>query len=158
MAISTLHNDSPFHVGDTVRVHYRIIEKDMVAGKTKKEKKEEVKDRIQVFEGICMAISGRAENKTFRVRRIGSGNIGIERIFPLVSPWIKKVEVKRKGDVRRAKLYYLRDKTAKEIARISSAQTLVATESAKNTGKAAKAVEATPAPVAAETQATSVKE
>lgn len=120
MAISlTLHNQT-IHVGDTVRVHYKIIEKQVVSGKTKREKHEEQKERTQVFEGIVLAIRGRDEGKSFIVRRLGVGNIGIERIFPVISPWIKKVEVKKKGDVRRAKLFYLRDKTRKEIARIAT--------------------------------------
>lgn len=119
MAIEITIKDTKIHVGDTVRVHYRIIEKDVVAGKTKKEKHEETKERLQVFEGMVLSISGRAEGKSFLVRRLGVGNVGIERIFPVNSPWIAKVEVKRKGDVRRAKLYYLRSKTKKEISRIA---------------------------------------
>ena len=119
MAISITFGENTFSVGDTVRVHYRIVEKDVVAGKTKKEKKEEVKERIQVFEGMVLAIRGEGNNKNFVVRRIGADGIGIERIFPVMSPWIAKVTVKRKGDVRRAKLYYLRNKTKKEISKIA---------------------------------------
>lgn len=119
MAISLDIHGTVVGVGDTVRVHYKIIEKDIVAGKTKKEKHEEQKERVQVFEGIVIAIRGRDEGKSFVVRRLGVGNIGIERIFPVISPWIKKVEVKKKGDVRRSKLYYLREKSRKEIGRIT---------------------------------------
>lgn len=108
MANSTIHNNITFHVGDTVDVHYKLIEKEKVSGKAKKEVKEEVRERTQIFEGIVIKIKGEGENKSFTVRRIGSGRIGIERIFPLSSPWIKKVTVKKKGSVRRAKLYYLR--------------------------------------------------
>ncbi|MBI5619662.1 50S ribosomal protein L19, partial [Candidatus Gottesmanbacteria bacterium] len=97
-----------FHVGDTVRVHYKLIEKEKVSGKTKREVHEETHERTQVFEGIVLAIRGSGENTMFTVRRIGAGAIGIERIFPLASPWIKKLEVKKHGEVRRAKLYYLR--------------------------------------------------
>lgn len=110
--------ETPFHVGDTVAVHYKLIEKEKIAGKTKREVKEEVRERIQVFEGIVIAIKGSGENAMFTVRRIGAGAIGVERIFPLVSPWIKKLEVKKLGDVRRAKLYYLRQKQGKEATRI----------------------------------------
>lgn len=107
-----------FHVGDTVRVHYKLIEKEKTAGKTKKEVKVETRERIQVFEGIVIQIKGSAENKSFVVRHIGAGAIGVERIFPMVSPWIKKIEVKKLGDVRRAKLYYLRNKVGKAAYRV----------------------------------------
>lgn len=110
-----------FHVGDTVRVHYKLIEKEKVAGKTKREVKEETRERIQVFEGIVIAIKGSQENAMFTVRRIGAGQIGIERIFPLLSPWIRKIEVKKHGSVRRAKLYYLRARTGKAAVRINEA-------------------------------------
>lgn len=109
------------HVGDTVRVHYKLIEKEKVAGKTKREVKVETRERTQVYEGIVISIKGSGENTMFTVRRIGAGAIGIERIFPLVSPWIKKLEVKKLGQVRRAKLYYLRDKIGKAATRIDEA-------------------------------------
>ncbi len=108
----------PFHVGDTVRVHYKLIEKEKVAGKTKREVKEEVHERTQVFEGIVIAIKGSNENTMIMVRKIGAAAVGIERIFPLVSPWIKKFEVKKQGLVRKAKLYYLRGKMGREATRI----------------------------------------
>lgn len=95
-------------MGDLVRVLTKLIEKEKKAGRTKREEKIEEKERIQVFEGKVIGIRGRGENKTFTVRRIGVGGVEIERIFPLSSPWITKIEVKEKGDVRRAKLYYLR--------------------------------------------------
>lgn len=110
-----------FHVGDTVSVHYRLIEKEKVAGKTKREVKEEVRERLQPFAGIVIAIRGGAENTMFTVRHLGSGNIGVERIFPLVSPWIKKIQVKKSGWVRRAKLYYLRQRTGRSATRIDEA-------------------------------------
>ena len=119
MATWTFENESvPFHVGDTVRVHYKLIEKEKVSGKTKREVKEETHERIQVFEGIVIAIRGGAENTMFTVRRIGAAAVGVERIFPLISPWIKKIEVAKRGDVRRAKLYYLRGKQGKEATKI----------------------------------------
>lgn len=109
------------HVGDTVRVHYKLIEKEKIAGKTKREVKEETHERTQVFEGILIAIKGSGANTMLTVRRIGAGSVGVERIFPLVSPWIKKMEVKKSGQVRRAKLYYLRGRTGKSATTIHEA-------------------------------------
>jgi large subunit ribosomal protein L19 len=123
----------PFHVGDTVRVHYRLIEHEKVSGKTKREVKEQTRERVQVFEGIVISISGSAENTMFTVRRIGSGSIGIERILPLISPWIRKLEVKKYGDVRRAKLYYLRDLKGKAATKIKEDKTPQKTTPAKTT-------------------------
>lgn len=108
MANRAKFGETTFNVGDQVRVHVRLIEKEKKGGKTKREERLEQRERIQVFDGIVLAIRGREENKTFTVRRIGTGGVGIERIFPLNSPWITKIEAKKKGDVRRAKLYYLR--------------------------------------------------
>ena len=107
------------HVGDTVRVHYKLIEKTKVSGKTKREVHEESHERTQVFEGIVIAIKGIAINTMFTVRRVGAGRVGIERIFPLQSPWIKNLEVKKSGRVRRAKLYFLRDRIGKSATKIS---------------------------------------
>lgn len=107
-----------FHVGDTVRVHYKLIEKEKVAGKTKREVHEESHERTQVFEGIVISIKGIGMNAMFTVRRVGAGRIGIERILPVHSPWIKNLEVKKMGKVRRAKLYYLRDRIGKSATKI----------------------------------------
>ena len=87
-----------FRIGDTVKVPYQIVE-----GTT---------ERIQVFEGIVIAINNKGISKTFTVRKISYG-VGVERIFPLHSPRIAKVEVVRYGKVRRSKLYYLRDRIGK---------------------------------------------
>lgn len=123
MANTASHNQTQFHVGDTVRVNYRLIEKETVAGKAKREVKEEIRERIQAFEGVVLSIRGNEpENKMFTVRRIGVGSIGIERIFPLISPWIKTIDVVKKASVRRAKLYYLRHKTVKELDRLKEKQ------------------------------------
>ncbi|MBI2611906.1 50S ribosomal protein L19 [Candidatus Gottesmanbacteria bacterium] len=114
MANLIKYGETTFHIGDTIRVHYRIIEKEKVAGKAKREVKEEIRERVQAFEGIVIAINGRGNNVSFTVRRLGVNNVAIERIFPLISPWIKKIEVVHKGKVRRAKLYYLRKKEGRE--------------------------------------------
>lgn len=82
-----------FEPGDTIAVHLRVIEGE--------------KERIQVFQGTVISIRGGGANRTFTVRKI-SGGVGVERIFPFHSPRIARVEVKRRGKVRRAKLYYLR--------------------------------------------------
>ena len=106
------------HVGDTIRVHYKLIEHEKVAGKTKREVKDETHERTQVFEGILIAIRGSGVNCMFTVRHVGTSAVGIERIFPLQSPWIRKMEVKKHGTVRRAKLYYLRGRQGKSATRI----------------------------------------
>ena len=102
-------NDIPdFKVGDTVRVHVKIIEGQ--------------RERIQVFEGYVLKRQNGGISETFTVRRLSEG-IGVEKTFPLNSPKIEKVEVIRKGDVRRAKLNYMRQRTGK-AARIKSKETL----------------------------------
>lgn len=87
-----------FRVGDTVRVHFNIIE-----GAT---------ERVQIFEGLCIAKKNSGTRKTFTVRKLSYG-VGVERIFPLHSPRIVKIEVIRHGRVRRAKLYYIRNRVGK---------------------------------------------
>jgi large subunit ribosomal protein L19 len=94
-----LKSDFPeFSVGDTLDVHVRIIEGD--------------KERVQVYQGVLIAMKGRGVNTTITVRRIVA-NEGVERIFPLHSPRLAKIEVVRRGDARRAKLYFLRDRVGK---------------------------------------------
>jgi len=110
-----------FNIGDTIRVHYKLIEKEKIAGKTKREVKLETHERTQVFEGIVIALKRSQENQTVTVRKIGLAGIGIERIFPLVSPWIRNIEIKKHGKVRRAKLYYLRSRTGKSATKINEA-------------------------------------
>lgn len=88
-----------FKAGDTLRVGIKIIEGD--------------KSRIQNFEGICIAVRGNGVDRTFTVRKIGANNIGVEKIFPIFSDSIDKIEVLRIGRVRRAKLYYLRTRRGK---------------------------------------------
>ena len=89
-----------FEIGDTVNIHTRILEGD--------------KERIQIFNGVVIARSGSGSREMFTVRRIVA-NEGVERKFPLHSPKIEKVEVVRSGEVRRAKLYYLRQRTGKSV-------------------------------------------
>jgi large subunit ribosomal protein L19 len=121
MANQAKWNTIVFHVGDTVRVHYKLIEREKVSGKTKREVHEETRERAQVFEGIVIAIKNEGVNTMFTVRKIGAASVGIERIFPLVSPWIKKISIKKSGSVRRAKLYYLRGRTGKSATKINEA-------------------------------------
>ncbi|MBX3178527.1 MAG: 50S ribosomal protein L19 [Candidatus Hydrogenedentes bacterium] len=96
-----------FNVGDTVRVHFRIVEGE--------------KERIQVFEGVVICRkNGEGPTATFTVRRVAFSE-GVERVFPLHSPRVEKVEVTREGEVRRAKLYYLRERVGK-AARVKAKQ------------------------------------
>jgi large subunit ribosomal protein L19 len=105
---AALRKDVPsFAPGDSVRVHVKVREGE--------------KERIQVFAGVVIARRGGGARETFTVRKISSG-IGVERIFPLHSPVIDKIEVDRKGAVRRAKLYYLRERKGK-AARIGEKRT-----------------------------------
>lgn len=95
-----VRDDLPeFVSGDTVNVHYRVREGD--------------KERIQKFEGVVIKKRGSGPNKTITVRKISSGNIGVERIFPLSSPYVADIKVVRQGSVRRSKLYYLRKRQGK---------------------------------------------
>ena len=104
---SQLKEKAPeFQIGDSVRVHVKIKEGD--------------KERIQLYAGTVIARNGGGSSETFTVRHISYGE-GVERVFPLHSPYVTKVEVERSGVVRRAKLYYLRDRTSKQ-SRLKEAQ------------------------------------
>jgi large subunit ribosomal protein L19 len=95
--------------GDTIRVTQKIIEKDKKTNKPK--------TRLQDFEGLCLSVKhGKEAGSTFTLRKVASG-VGVERIFPLYSPMIEKIEVIKRSKVRRAKLYHIRKKAAKEIRR-----------------------------------------
>src|SRR5689334_17141633 len=107
-----------FQPGDTVRVNVKI--------------KEGERERVQAYEGVCIARSGAGLQENFTVRKISFGE-GVERVFPVMSPMIESIEVKRRGAVRRAKLYYLRDRRGKS-ARIA--------ERAMGAGREEAAVEA----------------
>ncbi len=93
-----------FSPGDLVKVSWEITEDD--------------KTRVQDFTGVVIAIKGKEDYKTFTVRKISTGNIGVERIFPLFSPKLKNLEVLKEGKVRRSKLYYLRDRVGKRAMKI----------------------------------------
>ena len=96
---SSIKEDAPkIEIGSTVRVHVKL--------------REGSRERIQVFEGTVIAMRGSGVSETFTVRRLSYG-VGVERVFPLHSPNVAKVELVRKGRVRRAKLYYLRDRVGK---------------------------------------------
>jgi large subunit ribosomal protein L19 len=119
-----------FHIGDQVDVHQRILEGQ--------------KERIQIFSGVVIARRGTGMRETFTVRRIVQGE-GVERIFPLHSPKIAKIEMKRTGKVRRAKLYYLRDRVGKatrlrERTKGGVVQGTAQTDSRAGKGKAESAV------------------
>lgn len=94
---------TPFRVGDTIKVHTRVIEGD--------------KERIQIYSGIVIGRKGTGINENFTVRRVSYGE-GVERVFPLHSPRIAKIEVERRGAVRRAKLYYLRSRKGKSATTV----------------------------------------
>ncbi|HEY8416832.1 MAG TPA: 50S ribosomal protein L19 [Limnochordales bacterium] len=94
-----MRRDVPdFKAGDTVRVHVKVVEAD--------------RERIQVFEGVVLRRSGGGLSETFTVRKVSQG-VGVERTFPLHSPRVDKIEVVRRGDVRRSRLYYLRERAGK---------------------------------------------
>jgi len=114
----------PFRPGDTVRVHVNIREGD--------------KERVQIFEGVVTRRRGRGPSATFTVRKVSYG-VGVERIFPVESPQVKKVEIKARGHVRRARLYYLRElvgKKARLRSKVRDLSGLVAAEA----GTAAEAL------------------
>ncbi len=103
--ISANIKETSLHIGDMLRVHVQIVE----GGKS----------RVQVFEGILISMRGRAENKTFTVRKVGAAGVGVERTWPMDATNIVKIEVKKPtSGVRRSKLYYLRDLTGKSATRV----------------------------------------
>ncbi|MDH3597803.1 MAG: 50S ribosomal protein L19 [Rhodospirillales bacterium] len=115
-----------FNPGDTLRVNVKVVEGS--------------RERIQAFEGVCIARKNRGVNSSFTVRKISYGE-GVERIFPLYSPRIDSIELVRRGDVRRAKLYYLRGRTGKR-ARIAEKTTGAAGKAAQGEREAAAKVKA----------------
>ena len=111
-AFATGKQHPTFKAGDTITVAYKIIEG--------------AKERIQLYRGVVIKISGHGDKKRFTVRKM-SGTVGVERIFPIESPAIESIEVNKVGTVRRAKLYYLRNLTGKK-ARIREKRSAVAKE------------------------------
>jgi len=111
-----------FRVGDTVRVHAKVVEGD--------------KERIQVFEGVVIGRQGSGAREVIRVRKLSYG-VGVERLFPLHSPMIDKIELAKQGKVRRAKLYFLRDLRGK-AARIKEKERTLATAAGASTEAAAE--------------------
>ncbi len=109
-----------FQPGDTVRVNVKIKEGD--------------RERVQAYEGVCIGRQGAGLNESFTVRKISFGE-GVERVFPVYSPMIESIEVKRRGAVRRAKLYYLRDRRGKS-ARIAERQMNASTATKEETTEA----------------------
>lgn len=117
-----------FEIGDTVKVHAKVVEGE--------------KERVQIFEGIVIARRGILSTETFTVRKVSFG-VGVERIFPLHSPAIAKVDVVRHGKVRRAKLYYLREKKGK-MAKVAEREVIYESKKKKAVSKAAEPVASEP--------------
>ena len=131
-SIDAVHQDAlrrdlpPFRAGDTVRVHVRIREGD--------------KERVQVFEGVVIQRRGGGAGETFTVRKVSSG-VGVERIFPVQSPSVTKLEIKRRGHVRRARLFYLRKLSGKKARLRSKVRDIAALVAPpEEVGTAAKAM------------------
>lgn len=101
MARSITLHDTVMNVGDTVKIHYAIKDKD--------------KKKNQIFEGILLSVRGRGNNKMFTVRKVTRSNIGVERIFPAISPFIEKIEIATKTTNTRANIEYIRERSRREI-------------------------------------------
>lgn len=129
-----------FGAGDTLRVHVKVTEG--------------TRERVQVFEGVCIARKNAGLQSSFTVRKISFGE-GVERVFPLYSPTLSRIELVRRGDVRRAKLYYLRGRTGKS-ARISEKKT--DRDTSAKVEKLPEATAATEAPAAVAAEAKKVAE
>ena len=112
-----------FNPGDTIRVDVKVVEG--------------TRERIQAFEGVCIARAGRGINKSFTVRKISYGE-GVERVFPLYSPKISSITLVRKGKVRRAKLYYLRDRRGKAARIVEKIEVKKKTNEKNNVSSASK--------------------
>lgn len=121
MANTLTYNDQTFSVGDTISVSQKILEGDKI--------------RTQIFEGILMAVRGSGNGKSFRVRKIADAAVGVERIWPVMTPMIKKITLKKRGSARRAKLYYLRSRTGKEALQVKTATEKPKPEPAKPAAK-----------------------
>jgi large subunit ribosomal protein L19 len=144
-SIDAVHNDAlrhdlpPFRAGDTVRVHVRIREGD--------------KERVQIFEGVVIQRRGGGPGETFTVRKVSSG-VGVERIFPVQSPSVTKLEILRRGHVRRARLFYLRELSGKKArlrSKVRDIAALMAPSEEAIAAEAQAAAEAAEAQAVAET-------
>ena len=127
-------NPVDFGVGDSVKVHTKVVEGD--------------KERIQIFSGVVIGRRGHGLNSTFTVRRISYGE-GVERVFPVHSPRVDKVEVERKGSVRRAKLTYLRKRVGKGATMVKEKEGQTEAAEAKAAAKSKKKAEKEAAPATA---------
>lgn len=105
MANSLTYQDKRFAIGDTIRVSALV-------------KESEDKERVQIFEGVLIGVKGEGANKSFTVRKIGADAIGVERIWPVSSPKVTAITLKKAGQTRRAKLYYLRCRIGKQAIKI----------------------------------------
>lgn len=123
-----------FGIGDTIVVS-QLIKEEVIKEAGKKASKETSKDRIQTFEGDVIAIHKNGASSTFTVRKIGAHSIAVERIFPYSSPSLKGIKVMSRGDVRRAKLYYLR----KKVGKAAQVKKLVETKASAEKKRAAQA-------------------
>ena len=121
-----LKQQADFKAGDTITVHYRISEGN--------------KERIQQYQGVVIQCKGSGSTATFTVRKM-SGSVGVERIFPVASPFLDKIEVNKRGDVNRARIFYIRDRRGKS-ARIKERRMPVAKEESNTKEKAKKAEKA----------------
>ena len=134
--VAALRGDKPapdFRPGDTLRVNVKVID----ATFDEKTKKTKTRERIQAFEGVCIARQGAGLNESFTVRKLSYGE-GVERVFPIFSPLVDSIDVVRKGKVARAKLYYLRGrrgKSARIAERADRASEIAAKEAANPKAK-----------------------
>ena len=119
-----LNTLSEFKAGDTITVHYKIVEGN--------------KERVQQFQGVVIQRKGAGSTATFTVRKI-SNNIGVERIFPVASPFIDKIEVNKRGVVRRARIFYLRELRGKSARITEKRQSVASAAKTTKTAKTAKA-------------------
>lgn len=145
---SQLRKDLPaLRPGDTVRVHVRL----------KESEGEKEKERIQPYEGVVIALRGRLASRSVTIRRVSFG-IGVERIFPINSPSIQSIEVVRSGKVRRAKLYYLRERSGKSVRLKERFPSGIATDQAKAAKAERRAVRAAAKKAKADSKAAAAAE
>lgn len=125
MSNSLIYKTQELNIGDTVAVYQNIVE----GGKS----------RVQMFEGVIIAIQNKEENKTMVIRKIATGGIGVEKIFPVQLPSITKIEVRRRGVARRSKLYHLRQRIGKDAVKLKEKKMVNEKATATKTVSKAKA-------------------